>query len=92
MIEVLQVYPVDDFKVYLYFNDGKIKLYNVKPLLDKGIFTKLADKQFFLERCTVLNHTLAWDVKENYDPYECIDLDPIVLYEKSIEAKDPLEN
>jgi len=41
--------------------------------------------------CTVLNNTLAWDLSGNYDPYNCIDLDPEVLYQESIEVKDPLE-
>jgi hypothetical protein len=88
---VLQVYPTKDYTVYLYFNDGKIMLYDVKPLLDKGVFKALQDKDFFMNRCTVLNNTLAWDVSGDYNPYNCIDLDPMVLYDESIEVKDPLE-
>ena len=89
-IDILQVYPTKDYKVYLYFSDGKVKLYDVKPFLDKGVFQRLQDIDFFINRCTVLNHTLAWDVTGNYDPYSCIDLDPYVLYNESIEVKDPL--
>lgn len=92
MIHVLQVYPKEDYKIYLYFSDGKVKLYDISPLLEKGIFQKLKDKDFYINRCTVLNRTLAWDLSGKYDPTNCIDLDPIVLYEKSVEVEDPLKN
>lgn len=92
ILSILQVYPRDDYKIYLYFSDGRVKLYDIKPLLDKGIFQKLQSIEFYLNRCTVLNGTLAWDLSGNYDPKDCIDLDPIVLYEKSIEVKDPFTN
>jgi hypothetical protein len=62
----------------------------VKPLVGKGVFSRLEDKYYFMNRCTVLNNTLAWDVSGHYDPAQCIDLDPEVLYEKSVEVKDPL--
>lgn len=91
IVTILQVYPIENYKVYLYFSDGKIKLYDVSPLLDKGIFRKLQDKDFYLNRCTVLNKTLAWDVTGDYNPNECIDLDPVVLYEDSIEVEDFLK-
>jgi hypothetical protein len=90
IVTVLQAYPTENYKVYLYFSDGKVKLYDILPLTDKGIFKKLQDKDFFLNRCTVLNHTLAWDVNGDYNPSECIDLDSITLYEQSVEVADPL--
>ncbi|MEM7181443.1 MAG: DUF2442 domain-containing protein [Spirochaetota bacterium] len=92
LVKIQQVYPVEDYKVYLYFDDGKIKLYDLKPLLTKGVFQKLQDKTFFKERCTVLNNTLAWDLSGNYDPTNCLDLDPIELYKTAIDVEeDPLE-
>ena len=91
LAHVLQVYPTENYKIYLYFSDGKIKLYDASPLIDKGVFTKLKDKNFYFNRCTILNKTLAWDVSGNYNPLECIDLDPNVLYEESIEVDDPLD-
>jgi len=91
LISVLQVYPTPDYKVYIYFSDGKIKLYDVSPLLEKGVFHILKDKDFYINRCTVLNNTLAWDVTGDYDPSQCLDLDPIVLYREGIEVDDPLD-
>lgn len=78
--KVIQVIPQDNFTVYVYFEDGKIVLYDVTPLLSKGVFTKLQDKNIFMHRCTVMNGTLAWDVTGNNDPVNCIDIDPDTLY------------
>lgn len=59
---VVQVKPTCDFKVYVYFNDGKIKLYDMSPFIGTGVFKPLESNIFFVEPCTVLNNTLAWDV------------------------------
>ncbi|HMV42678.1 MAG TPA: DUF2442 domain-containing protein [Leptospiraceae bacterium] len=88
--EIVQVIPKPNFKVYLYFSDGKIKLFNAAEIIKKGIFKQLNDLDIFIGKCTVLNHTLAWDIKGNYDPYNCLDLDPEVLYQNSDDVKDPL--
>ena len=59
---------------------GKIVLYNVKPLLDKEVFSKIRDINIFMETCTILNDTLAWDIAGNRNESECIDIDPNTLY------------
>ena len=41
----------------------------------------LHDLSFFIERCTIINDTLAWDVVGDRDPYKCLDIDPETLYE-----------
>ena len=92
MIQVIQVFPKDDYKIYVYFSDGRVKLYDVKPLVGKGVFKKLEDKEFYLGRCTVLNGTLAWDITGNYDPEHCIDIDPYTVYNDSMEVSDPLKD
>jgi len=90
MCEVVQVIPQSDFSVYVYFSDGIIKQYDAKPLLDKGVFKKIADISIFTERCTVMNNTLAWDISGNFDPYTCLDIAPESIYENSITVSDPL--
>ena len=89
-IQVLQVLPAENYRVYVYFSDGKVKLYDVSALADKGVFKKLQDRDFYYNRCTVLNGTLAWDVAGDFNPYECIDIDPDTLYHDSVEVNDPL--
>ena len=90
MQSVVQVIPQNNFSVYVYFDDGKIKLYDVSPLIGKGVFGKLSDLDFFIDKCTVLNNTLAWDSGGNFNSYKCIDIDPLQIYEKGIDVEDPL--
>ena len=60
--KVLQAVAGEDFTVYLYFNDGSVRLYDAKPLLKLGgVFAPLQDEAFFKSRLTVLNDTAAWD-------------------------------
>jgi len=89
--EVIQVIPTEDFTVYIYFDDGSIKLFDAKDLIGKGIFEPLKDKIKFLNTCRVLNNTLAWDLKGNYDETECIDLDPLELYRTCPDVEEPTE-
>lgn len=78
--QIVQVVPIEDYRVYVYFEDGKIVLYDVKNLLNKGIFKILKDKDFFMNKCMILNDTLAWDVSGNRDETNCIDIAPDTLY------------
>lgn len=90
--KVVQVHPVKCFKVYVYFDDGVIKLYDVQPLIAKGgVFQQISAESDFVEKCTVLNGTLAWDLSGRYDPTQCIDIDPETIYKDGIDSKDPLE-
>jgi len=92
MHDVIQVLPQSDFSVFVYFADGVIKHYNVKPLLNKGIFKEISDLESFTKKCTVMNNTLAWDLSGVFDPTNCIDIDPETIYEDAITVTDPLSN
>ncbi|MEI8347203.1 MAG: DUF2442 domain-containing protein [Pseudomonadota bacterium] len=87
---VVQVKPTHDFKVYVYFCDGKIKLFNVAPMLKKGVFKKISNIDVFMEKCTVINQTLAWDVAGGFDEYNCLDIDPETIYDTGLDVADPL--
>ena len=78
--EVVQVVPNPDRTVFVYFSDGKIVSYDVNPLLDRGVFRALRDDEVFMNRCKIMNDTLAWDVNGNDDPTACLDIDPETLY------------
>lgn len=91
MPEVIQVIPRNDFKVYVYFDDGSIKLYDAKKIINKGVFQKLQNIEIFKNTCTVLNGTLAWDLNGNYDESECLDIDPFTIYEDYPDVDEPLE-
>lgn len=78
---VVQVIPLDNYHVQVFFDDGKIIEYDATNDLQGEIFRPLQDIQIFKDTCTVLNDTLAWDLKGNRDASSCIDIDPFVLYE-----------
>lgn len=60
--KVVQVVPMKDYTVYVYFEDGKIVSYDMKNMLDKEVFKPLKDISVFADTCTVMNDTLAWDI------------------------------
>lgn len=41
--EIVQTVPTKEHTVYVYFEDGKIVCYDVKPLLEKEVFAALKD-------------------------------------------------
>ena len=88
--KALQVVPTDDYEIYVYFNDGSVRMFDVKPLIKPGtVFEPMQDIGFFKSKLTVINDTAAWDIGGNRDPYKCVDLDPLVLFEQPVVA-DPL--
>lgn len=91
--KVVQAKPNPDFTVYVYFADGNIKLYDMKPLLAQGgVFQKISAEDDFISKCTVMNGTLAWDLSGKFDPSNCLDVDPVTIYSNGISVSDPLEN
>lgn len=90
MVSVIQVLPTKDFKVYVYFSDGRIKLYDASDLVGKGVFQKISDIDLFINTCTVMNGTLSWDVEGNFDHFNCIDIDPETRYADGKDVSDPL--
>ncbi len=87
---VVQVKPREDFKVYVYFDDGKIKLYDVNPLISNGgIFQKISQIDEFMNKCTVMGGTLAWDSSGCFSESDCIDIDPETIYSEGEEVSDP---
>ena len=85
---VVKVIPQRDYSVIVYFSNGAVKKYDVKPLLDKGVFKKISDIEVFMNTCKVMGHTVAWDINGNFDEYNCIDICPDVLYMDSIALDD----
>lgn len=80
--KVVQVIPTRDYTVYVYFEDGRIVCYDMSSmLLDGTVFQPLKDIEVFMNTCTVLNDTLAFDIAGNRDEWSCVDIDPETLYE-----------
>ena len=79
--KVVQVIPMKDYSVYVYFEDGKIVCYGMSAMIEKEVFRPLKDLDVFMDTCTVMNDTLAWDIGRNRDNTMCLDIDPDMLYE-----------
>ena len=78
---VVQVIPLDNFHVQVFFDDGKIVDYDATDDLKAEIFAPLREIEKFKDACTVKNGTLAWDISGEWDETNCIDIDPFTLYE-----------
>ena len=85
--KVVQVIPMKDYSVYVYFEDGKIVCYDMSKMIEKEVFRPLKDIDVFIGTCTVLNDTLAWDICQNRDSTTCLDIDPDTLYELPMEEE-----
>jgi len=87
--EVLQAIPTEDYQVYIYFDDGTIRLFDARKLLTEGRFSELLEGNLFVDACTVLNSTLAWTLDGSYSEETCLDLDPYELYENCPVVDEP---
>ena len=74
---VTSVEATKDYKLILTFIDGKRKIYNALPLLEKSIYAPLKNLAFFLS-AKVSGDTVAWS--------DDIDIAPEHLYECSQEC------
>lgn len=84
---IVQAYAEGDHTIVVQFADGRIVRWDMQPLLAQGgVFARLRDPDAFQREITVLNGTVAWSA--DFDPTRCIDLDPIVLYERGEDITD----
>ena len=67
MHKVIDVQPQNDYQIVLNFEDGKKKIFDVKPYLDKGIFQELKDKDYFSKVSVFLN-SITWPNGQDFDP------------------------
>lgn len=82
MKDIIQVVPRCDNRVYVYDEDGTVYLYDANFLVNKN--KVLQNQEFFINRCTILNNTLAWDITGNYDESNCIDISPEKIFSSPI--------
>jgi len=75
IIDVVSVKPLEDYMLQVTFSDNAVKIYDIKPLLDKGIFKRLKNPLLF-KKAYVDYGTVVWENGE-------IDIAPETLYEES---------
>lgn len=74
-LAVKEVKYIDNYKLILTFENNEVKLFDMIPYLDKGIFQELKDENLF-KAVKVSFDSIEW-------PNEA-DIDPETLYEDSI--------
>lgn len=47
MLKVKKVTANNDYTLYVELSDGRSGIFDVKPYLEKGVFTQLKDKDYF---------------------------------------------
>ena len=73
-LAVIDVEPLNDYKLLLTFENGEKRIFDVSPYLDKGVFQELKNEEKFRM------------VRVSFDSIEWCnqaDLDPEFLFEKS---------
>jgi hypothetical protein len=75
-LSVNNVKALNNYELELTFENNEVKIFDVKPYLDTGLFAKLKDENYF-RMGKISYDTIEWP--------SGIDMDPEVLYEKSRE-------
>jgi len=75
---VKSVKPLEDYWLFLTFEDKEQRYFDVKPLLDMGVFRTLKDPKVF-NTVRVAFDSIAW--KNN------IDIAPETLYHNSVTSR-----
>ena len=59
---VKKVKPTDDYKIFLTFSNGEIRLFDMKPYLKKEVFIELLNLAMF-NTVHISFDTIEWDVR-----------------------------
>lgn len=74
MESVISVVPKDNFQILVTFSTGETKLFDARPYLEKGVFTRLKNPELF-KQAYVAFDTVCW-------PGD-LDIAPETLYDRS---------
>ncbi len=77
MESVAKVVPRDDFCLELWFNSGDHRIFDVRPYLNKGVFTQLQSLELFKQAFVALD-TVCWPGN--------LDIAPETLFDRSVPA------
>ena len=72
---LISVVPLDDYLLELQYENGEIKIFDVKPYIKGEWYGKLKDISLFQTVKVVDDWTIEWDEGQDIEPQE--------LYEKS---------
>lgn len=67
MKKVISVKPLKNYILQIEFNSKEVRLFDVKPYLNQGIFTELKNENYFNDVRTSLN-SIAWKNGQDFSP------------------------
>ncbi|MBX3164136.1 MAG: DUF2442 domain-containing protein [Bacteroidetes bacterium] len=67
MITVTSVKPLTNYYLELGFSNNEIRCFDVKPYLEKGIFTELKDESYFKQVALQLG-SITWKNGQDFSP------------------------
>ncbi len=67
MKKVIAVKPLENYILQLKFDSNEIRLFNVKPYLNKGIFSDLKNENYFKNVRTNFG-SIAWENGQDFSP------------------------
>ncbi len=82
MESVIRVVPRDDYSLELWFNTGDHRLFDARPYLNRGVFTRLKNIALFKQAFVALD-TVCWPGN--------LDIAPETLYDRSIPIAETSE-
>ncbi len=66
--QIVNVHPNEDFTLTLSFDNGEIRMYDVKPDIQSGtVFEPLSDWNLFRRVYLDDSHCVSWDIDPNID-------------------------
>ncbi len=75
MESVTKVVPHDNFCLELWFSSGEHRVFDVRPYLDRGVFTRLKSLELFKQAFVALD-TVCWPGN--------LDIAPETLFDRSV--------
>ncbi len=67
MKKVISAQAREDYTLELEFNDGACRRFDVKPYLDKGVFTELKNLTYF-KNIKIAFGTVQWKNEQDFAP------------------------
>lgn len=62
---VKKVEPLDNYKLKLLFTNGDLKIFDVAPYLEKGVFRELKDSSYF-KQVKVVSGAIEWPHEQDF--------------------------
>jgi hypothetical protein len=67
MKKVISVIPLNDYRLQIEFDSKEVRIFDVKPYLNFGIFKELKNEEYFKNVRTSLD-SIAWKNGQDFSP------------------------